>query len=46
MEVTAATPQVWKAAKRDREKALTSPAPRESATTMKQVCFKKNKDSI
>lgn len=39
MVVTAATPQVSRAARRDREKVLILPALREYATTTKQVWF-------
>lgn len=45
MVVTAATPQVWRAVRLDREKVLISPAPREYATMTKQVRFERLKDA-
>lgn len=41
--VTAATPQVWRAVRQDREKVRTSPALREYATMTKQVWSEKLK---
>lgn len=40
MLVTMATPQVWMAVSQDHERVLTSPALKEYATMMNQVCFK------